>query len=328
MLHHEGIIAFSLAQNRAWPLGRQRFLNYFPINHVGCVIDISTPTLAAGGCIVFMEQFDPAGGLLLMQRERITAWGSVPTVFQLQLALPEFGWYDLSAVELILWEGASMPAETIARLRTIVPRLATNYGMTETTSAITIVYPTDDMDILANTVGEPFPGVEIRLAGEDGTEVPLGSPGEVQTRSMYNLLYYWRRPEETAAAFTADGFFRTGDVGVQRQDGRYQLVGRIKEMYKSGGYNVFPREVEEVIQSHPDVVMAAVVSRSDALWQEVGVAYVVAHPSLDVETLETYCRVRLANYKIPKDFVLCAELPLLPIGKVDKVELKRRAHSL
>lgn len=327
MLHHEGIIAFSLEQNKAWPLGRQRFLNYFPINHIGCVIDLGVPTMAAGGCIVFMEQFDPEEGLAIMQRERITGWGSVPTVFQLQLSLPNFESYDLSAVKLILWEGAPMPAETIERLRAMLPRLATNYGMTETTSAITIVYPTDDLDILANTVGEAFPGVEIRLAGDDGKEAPLGTPGEVQTRSIYNLLYYWRRPDETAAAFTRDGFFKTGDVGVQRPDGRYQLVGRIKEMYKSGGYNVFPREVEEAIESHPDVLMAAVVSRPDSLWTEVGVAYVVARNTLTPEALDTYCRSRLANYKIPKVFIFCDELPLLPIGKVDKVELKRRAAT-
>jgi acyl-CoA synthetase (AMP-forming)/AMP-acid ligase II len=327
MLHHGGIIAFSLAQNRAWPLGRQRFLNYFPINHVGCVIDLAVPTLAAGGCIIFMEQFAPDEALALTVSERISAWGSVPTVFQLQLALPNFESYDLSGIELILWEGAAMPAEVIERLRAITPRLATNYGMTETTSAITIVYPTDDLDILANSVGEAFPGVEIRLAGDDGAEVALGKPGEVQTRSVYNMLYYWRRPEETAAAFTADGFFRTGDVAVRRADGRYQLVGRIKEMYKSGGYNVFPREIEEAIQSHPDVVMAAVVSRPDPLWQEVGIAFVVPRVTLTADELDVHCRHRLANYKIPKEFVLCSELPLLPIGKVDKVELKRRAMS-
>ena len=327
LLHHEGIVAFALGQNRAWPLGAQRFLNYFPINHVGCVIDISIPTLAAGGCIVFMEQFSPDGALALMQQERVTAWGSVPTVFQLQLALPDFDRFDLSAVELIIWEGAAMPVEVIHRLRSICPRMASNYGMTETTSAITIIRPTDDLDILANTVGEPFEGVEVRLVGADGHEVALGSPGEVQTRSIYNLLGYWRRAEATAQAFTADGWFRTGDVAEQRSDGRYRLVGRLSEMYKSGGYNVYPREVEDAIQSHPDVLMAAVVARPDPLWQEVGVAFVVPRVSLTVLDVEAHCRQRLANYKIPKQFVLCDELPLLPIGKVDKVELRRRASA-
>jgi acyl-CoA synthetase (AMP-forming)/AMP-acid ligase II len=166
-------------------------------------------------------------------KERINCLGSVPTVFQMQLALPNFDTYDLSGIELILWEGAAMPVEVIQRLREICPRLATNYGMTETTSAITIVTPTDDLDILANTVGVAFDGVEIRLMGDDGVVVPPGHAGEVQTRSIYNLLGYWRRPEATAQAFTADGWFRTGDVAEQRADGRYRLVGRLKEMYKS-----------------------------------------------------------------------------------------------
>lgn len=325
LLHHEGMVAFALGQNRAWPLDRQRFLNYLPINHVGCVIDVSVPTLAAGGCLVFMEQFTPAGALDLTVRERVNCLGSVPTVFQMQLALPNFASYDLSGVELIIWEGAAMPVEVIERLRTICPRLATNYGMTETTSAITIVHPTDDLDVLANTVGHAFEGVEIRLVGADDTVVARGHPGEVQVRSIYNLLGYWRRPEATAEAFTADGWFRTGDVAERRADGRYRLVGRLKEMYKSGGYNVYPREIEDAIHSHPDVIMAAVVSRPDPLWDEVGVAYVVARPGMTANALEQYCRERLANYKLPKEFVLCDELPLLPIGKVDKVALKRRA---
>ena len=327
LLHHQGIVEFSLGQYRAWPVPQQRFLNYLPINHIGCVVDVSCPTLAAGGCLVFMEQFSPEGALELMQRERISVWGSVPAVFQMQLALPTFESYDLSAVQLILWEGAAMPEDVIRRLRAIVPRLATNYGMTETTSAITIVLPTDDLDVLANTVGVPFDGVEIRLVGEDGAVVARGEPGEVQTRSMYNMLGYFNRPQETAQAFTPDGWFRTGDVAVQRVDGRYRLVGRIKEMYKSGGYNVYPREIENVIEACPDVVMAAVVSRPDALWQEVGVAFVVPRVPIAADDLERYCRERLANYKIPKQFVMCEELPLLPIGKVDKVALRRRAEE-
>jgi acyl-CoA synthetase (AMP-forming)/AMP-acid ligase II len=243
----------------------------------------------------------------------------------MQLALPNFASYDLSGIELIIWEGAAMPVDVIERLRAICPRLATNYGMTETTSAITIVHPTDDLDVLANTVGHAFEGVEIRLVGADGCVVAPGAPGEVQVRSIYNLLGYWRRPEATAEAFTADGWFRTGDVAEQRADGRYRLVGRLKEMYKSGGYNVYPREIEDAIHSHPDVIMAAVVSRPDPLWDEVGVAYVVARPGMTANALEQYCRERLANYKLPKAFVRCDELPLLPIGKVDKVALKRRA---
>jgi len=328
LLHHEGIVRFSLAQNRAWPLAPQRFLNYFPVNHVGCVIDVSCPTLAAGGCIVFLEQFEPGASLECMQREAVTAWASVPSVFSLQLALPSFADFDLTAVQLVIWEGAAMPEEIIRRLAGQFPRMASNYGMTETTSAITIVEPTDDIEVLANSVGYPFEGVEIRLADTEGRTVQQGQTGEVQCRSPYNMLGYWRRPEETAASFTDDGFFRTGDLAVQRPDGRYRIVGRLKEMFKSGGYNVYPREVESAIETHPAVEMAAVVSRPDPLWQEVGVAFVVLNATATIEQLDDHCRGRLAAYKVPKDFVLCPDLPLLPIGKVDKVALERRARGI
>lgn len=328
VLHHEGVCRFSLEQNRLWPLSPYRSLNYFPINHVGCVLDCSTPALVAGGTMVMMEQFDPVRSMELIQSERISIWGSVPSVFQMQLALPDFDKYDLSAVQLIVWEGAAMPADLIEPLRRITPRLATNYGMTETTSAITIVEPTDDLDVLANSVGVAFPGVEIRLAGPDGGEVGKGATGEVQARSAGNLIGYWKQDTATRDAFTDDGFFRTGDLAERRQDGRYRIVGRIKEMYKSGGYNVYPREIETALEAHPAVALAAVVSVPDPVWQEVGVAYVTLKSEATTEQILAHCRAHLANYKVPKLVVFESELPLLPIGKIDKVTLSRRARDI
>jgi acyl-CoA synthetase (AMP-forming)/AMP-acid ligase II len=327
VLHHDGVVRFSLEQVRLWPLRPWRAINYFPINHVGCVIDCSTPTLVAGGTMVMMEQFDPVAAMELIAAEKITLWGSVPSVFQMQLSLPDFERFDLSTVQLIVWEGAAMPIETIERLRAIRPRLATNYGMTETTSAITIVEPTDDLDILSDSVGFAFPGVELRLAGPAGEEAAPGEPGEVQTRSPYNLLGYWRREEANSNAFTSDGFFRTGDLAVRRPDGRYKIVGRIKEMYKSGGYNVYPREVEIALEAHPAIAAAAVVSIPDELWQEVGVAYLTLSAEVSLEDLSLHCRRLLANYKVPKHLVIEPNLPLLPIGKIDKMALARRALS-
>ncbi|WP_129774511.1 class I adenylate-forming enzyme family protein [Peristeroidobacter soli] len=322
LLHHSGIVDFAMLCNSLWPLSPHRVINYFPINHIGSVVDCMMPCLVAGGTQVMLEQFDPAVCLELIERERVTLWGSVPSVFQMQLELPNFAQFDLSSVQLIAWGGAAMPRETIERLRALCSKLATNYGMTETSSAITMVEPTDDLDVLANTVGHPRPGSEVRLVDDQGRPIPIGHPGEIQVRSRCNFLGYWQRPDATAAAFTSDGFFRTGDLGEQRSDGRIRLIGRLKEMYKSGGYNVYPREVETVIEAHPSVASAAVVSIPDPLWQEVGVAYVVARESITTQQIEQYCRDRLANYKLPKRIVLVAELPLLPIGKVDKRTLR------
>ena len=328
LLHHAGIIDFAMLCNALWPLTPHRVINYFPINHIGSVVDCLMPCLAAGGTQILLEQFDAAIVLELIGNERVTLWGSVPSVFQMQLALPDFARFDLSSVQLIAWGGAPMPRATIERLSSICPKLATNYGMTETSSAITMVEPTNDPDVLANTVGSPRPGIEVRLADEQGRSVGQGEPGEIQVRSAGNFLGYWRQPDATAAAFTSDAFFRTGDLGERRADGRIRLIGRVREMYKSGGYNVYPREVEAVIEAHPGVATAAVVSIADDLWHEVGVAYVVPRESITTEQIAQHCRERLANYKLPKHIVITSELPLLPIGKVDKQALRVQAERL
>jgi acyl-CoA synthetase (AMP-forming)/AMP-acid ligase II len=327
LLHHEGIVSSSRLQNELWPVAPMSLVNYFPINHVGCIVDCSTPCLVAGGTLYFLEQFDPKTCLELMARRRVSIWGSVPSAFQLQLGLEEFESYDLSAVQLIAWGGAAMPEPLIERLRHVSRRLATNYGMTETTGSITSVEPTDEIDVLAHSVGRPVPGVEVRLRDAAGVAVPRGSPGEVQVRSPGNMIGYWRRPEASAAAFTSDGFFRTGDLAIERPDGRYRLVDRLTDMFKSGGYNVYPREIEAVLEAHPAIALAAVVPVPDPLWQEVGVAYVVAATPVAPDELAAFCRSRLAAYKVPKRFRIEQALPLLPIGKVDKRALRLRATA-
>lgn len=326
LLGHQAIVAFCLSQNRVWPITPLRTINYFPINHIGCVIDISLPCLLAQGSLFFMEQFDPEGGLALIEREKITLWGSVPSVFEMQLGLPTFDRYDLSSVQMIVWEGAAMNVDLIERLRVVQPLMATNYSMTETLG-LTAVEPTDDLEVLSGSVGSAFPEVELRLVDAEGRDVPDGEPGEVLARSPFNLIGYWNRPDATSEAFTPDGFFRTGDLALRRADGRYRIIGRLKEMYKSGGYNVYPREVETVIEAHPLVAQAAVVSAPDPLWQEIGVAFVQPAGPLDLADLESHCRAHLANYKIPKRFVLLEQMPLLPIGKIDKVTLAKQARD-
>ncbi|PCI54277.1 MAG: hypothetical protein COB36_10510 [Alphaproteobacteria bacterium] len=327
LLHHQGIVENSLQQNHIWPISPLSMLNYFPVNHIGCVVDLSTPVLVAGGTIVFMEKFSPRRSLEIMESERITFWASVPSVFQLQFAEQNIDEFDLSAVQLIAWEGASMPRDMIKRLLQYDCPLATNYGMSESCGAITAVAPTRDLSVLENTVGQALNGVDIRLLGDDGAPVKKGKTGQVLTRSIYNMTGYWNKPEATTEAISEDGWFATGDLACLNPDGTYSIMGRIKEMYKSGGYNVYPREVEDVIESFEGVEMAAIVSIEDPIWQEVGVAYVLQKEKISIDKLKEHCRSLLANYKIPKNILLVDELPLLPIGKVDKVALKKRANE-
>lgn len=324
VLQHRALVRCSAVQATRYGRPAMRMLNNLPINHIGCVGDISTTTLVAGGAIVFMERFDPAGVLDEIERARVSHWGQVPTMFQLTLAQPGFAQRDLSSVEHVLWSGAAMPRETLAELAKLNVRLSTCYGQTETCGSVT--YSDDDapFEQLAETIGRPQPGFELRLADLDEN-----GNGEIQVRGDWTMQGYWNRPEATRDAHTEDGWLKTGDLARARPDGTLVLVGRSKEMFKSGGYNVYPREIELLLESHPAIESAAVVGIPDALYQEVGHAYLQLRPgaSIDAETLRDFCKAQLANYKVPKRFTVVEAMPLLPIGKIDRKALAARAAA-
>jgi acyl-CoA synthetase (AMP-forming)/AMP-acid ligase II len=249
-------------------------------------------------------------------------------MLQLQLSHPDFPTTDLSSVELILWGGAAMPRDGIRELQKLGARLLTAYGMTETSAHATYSEEDADIDVLAESVGKPDSRIPCRIMTDLGEPTKVGETGELQFHGELMMLEYWKRPEATGAAFTQDGWLKTGDTGFWREDGNIQLVGRVSEMFKSGGYNVYPREVEIALEELPAVAMAAVISVPDELYQEVGHAYLLLEAGQDVseDELRAFCRERLANYKVPKRFFPWRELPMLPVGKIDKQRL-RRAES-
>jgi fatty-acyl-CoA synthase len=300
-----------------------RMINFLPINHIGSVGDITCFALVGGGAIIFMEQFEPSSCLQLIQAERITLWGGVPTTFQMCLSLDDFEDYDLSSIQLIAWGGASAPAGLIRKLLTICPRLSTAYGQTESVGSVTIITPSDDIVLLSTTVGKPVPEYGFRIVDEYDQPVEHGKPGEVQVKGDFIMLGYWRDPEATAATLK-DGWLKTGDLATQDQDGNVRLVGRLKEMFISGGYNIYPLEIEQVLESHALIAIAAVVAVPDELYSEVGYAWVQRKPCAQISEFELreFCWQQLANYKVPKRFFVEDELPLLPIGKLDKKKLK------
>ncbi len=329
VLTHYGLSYGATLQTTHFELEDPSLVVSFPINHVASVADTCATTLVKGGKIVFQEQFDPAASVSATARERCTMMGGVPTMFQMQLATEEFANADLSAVKMILWGGAAMPTETIGQLRALGARLVTAYGMTETATHVTYTDADADFDVLSTTVGRPDPHCRFRIATADGNPSSESNTGEIQLKADFLLSEYWRRDAATREARTADGWFRTGDVGFIRPDGNVRLVGRMSDMFKSGGYNVYPREIETVLEQHPAVGLAAVVGVPDDLYQEVGCAWVRREGGADVDAdaLRNWCRDRLANYKVPKSFRIVDELPLLPVGKVDKTALRKRARQ-
>jgi acyl-CoA synthetase (AMP-forming)/AMP-acid ligase II len=325
LLPHRALTFCSAVQAEHWAADPLRCLCNLPVNHIGFMGDISSYVLVAGGTNFFLEKFDPEAMLALIETERLTGWGHVPTAFAYALAQPGFARRDLSSLQRVIWGGACMPREMIeALVHATGAQLATSYGSTETGGSVTYTDADAPLDVLAETVGRPDARFEIRIAGADGRALPPGAEGEVQVRGDHVMLGYWRRPEATAEAFATGGWLHTGDVGVLREDGNLALRGRLSEMYKSGGENVYPREAEQVLEAHPDVALAAVFGVPDPVYGEVGHAVVMRRPGarVDAATLRDFCRARLVNFKVPKSIELRDALPMLPIGKVDKRALR------
>lgn len=302
-----------------------RVLCNLPTNHVGCIVDVQGSTIVSGGMVAYDEKFDPSEMLRLIEELKLTNLQHVPTVLQLIALHPDFDTRDLSSLQIVAWGGAALPKEFVEIYAQRKVRLFTIYGMTETCGNATFSSADDSIELLASTVGRPNPDADVIVADDDGREVPLGEEGEVWYRHEGKLLYYLNNESATQQTLTPDGFLKTGDIAVRLPSGHLKLVGRRSEMFKSGGLNVYPREIEIVLESHPAVAIAAVVSIPDETYSEVGAAFVVCEKTgVTDDELRTWCKERLAGYKVPKSFHIRDEVPLLPIGKVDKQALKKQ----
>jgi len=324
--HRGSNVCNSIAVERKHLRDRRMICN-LPINHVGAIGDIAGRVMTGGGTLHFQERFSPADMLATIEAERLNTIAGVPTMLQMCVEHEDFATRDLSSVDLVAWGGAAMPAELLRRLldATGAPYATMGYGMTELTGGVTYSGLTDPVDVLATTIGTADPRQDMRIMHPDGHVCAPGDPGEIQARGDWLMAGYWRNPEATAAAFTDDGWFHTGDLAVELEDGNHRIVGRMSEMFKSGGYNVYPREVELALEEHPAIAMAAVVSIPDAKFQEVGVAFLMASNAVSPADATAFAAERLANYKVPKRIEILDELPMLPIGKVDKAALRARA---
>lgn len=330
VLTHQGLVYCSLTDARYNIAGdKQRILCNFPINHIACVGDVCMTNLVLGGTLVFMGQFDPRGVLSVIEQQQITHLGQIPVMHQAIFSHPDVKKYDLSSLKTIIWGGNPASIELVRTLRKFAPNLTNVYGMTETTGNILYVRDQGCPDeTFANTVGWAPEEYEVVLLSDSGERVKVGEVGEICVRGDFLMQGYWNNPKATAEAFHPDGWMRTGDLAMQREDGAYSITGRRSEMFKSGGYNIYPAEVEQVIEALSGVSSAIVVGVPDPVYSEVGHAFVQCKDrKITLESLKVYCRDLLANYKVPKQFHLVETLPMLPNGKVDKVALKAQAQK-
>ena len=320
IMRQGALVGASLIQARIWQAAPLRVLNNLPINHIGCVGDLGVYALAGGGTLVFAPRFDPAQTVQLIETQAITVWGQVPTMFQMTLDAPGFEPKRLSTLQWIFWGGAQARPDLVERLQALGVPLATSYGQTETVGSIAFTPQGANLDLLTNSVGRVHAPYEVRIAGG-------ADEGEIEVRTPFGMSGYWTDRGLEPVSMSAD-WHGTGDVGTILPEGDIVLRGRVHDIFKSGGYNIYPGEVEAALEAHSGVAKAAVIGVEDRLYGQAGWAFLVASGKAPaVEALRAAMADRLANYKVPKRFIFVDALPLLPVGKVDKSQLRDLAQD-
>jgi acyl-CoA synthetase (AMP-forming)/AMP-acid ligase II len=309
-------------------------LLHFPINHVAADVEIGFAAIMGGGTLVMMDKFDPGDVLKAIEKERLTIIGQVPVMFLLEFKQPEFFTTDFSSIKGFMWAGAAAPKIMIDVLSGICEKigaeLITGYGSTEVCGFVTYTEKGDDLETLMKSAGKIAEPFELKIVDENRNELPDGEIGEIAVRGPFLMKGYYNKPELTAEVIDEDGWHYTADLAYKDERGYIYITGRRSEMYKTGGENVYPREIEDVLESHDSVLFAAVMGVPDEIYQEVGWAFSMLMPgkSASEEELLELCKSKLANFKVPKKFFVRELLPLLANGKVDKLALKDEIEEM
>jgi acyl-CoA synthetase (AMP-forming)/AMP-acid ligase II len=276
----------------------------------------------AGCRVVLMEQFRAAEALKAIQAERVTYIPTAPASIVSMLNEPDFGTYDTSSLRMVVTGGTSCPVEMIRAFRQhFDATLIELYGMLETGGYHTYTRPSDDPEKVAGTVGQPGSQMMLRICDTDGHVVADGESGEIQCDGPGIQLGYYRNPEANAQAFTDDGWFRTGDLGLIDAQGNLRIVGRLKEIINRGGKKYYPREIEEILYAHPKVLHAAVVGLPDERLGESNCLCLVPKPGVAAPQLGEFVDMlkgTVATYKLPERLELFDALPMTPTGKVQR----------
>jgi fatty-acyl-CoA synthase len=299
-----------------------------PLYHCFGMVMANLACLTHGATVVYpSEGFEPRAALQTVAAERCTALYGVPTMFIAELAEPGFAGFDLSSLRTGIMAGSPCPIEV---MRQVIDQMGMEgvtiaYGMTETSPVSLQTAMDDPVDKRVSTVGRVQPHVEVKIVDEAGATVPRGTPGEICTRGYSVMLGYWDDPEKTAQVLDVEGWMHTGDLGVLDDEGYCRIVGRIKDMVIRGGENIYPREVEEFLYSHPAIEDVQVVGLPDDRFGEELCAWVRLKPGASAaeEEIRVFCRGQIAHYKIPRYVRFVDSFPMTVTGKVQKYLIRQ-----
>ncbi len=328
-LTHGNLTANLNALHEAWGWRDDDvLLHVLPIFHVHGLIVALHGALNAGGTAVLLPKFDPETTLQTLQERRCTVFMAVPTIHRRLINVPHARDYDLSHMRLLTSGSDRLPDDLFQAFQDIFGHtLLERYGMSETSMLISNPLHGERR---VGSVGRPLPGVAVRIVDpETGAPLPDNVVGEVQVRGANVCKGYWRQPDKTAAAFTPDGWLRTGDLGLREPDGYYTLKGRSKDLIISGGYNIYPPEVELVLAEHPAVQASAVIGCPDEEWGERVTAVIIPREGFAVtaDDIIAHCKTQLVNYKVPRRVIFVDAFPRNALGKIQKAKLRQENCS-
>lgn len=315
--------------------GADRICIPVPFYHCfGMVMGNLAATSHGSTMVIPTPGFEPAAVLNAVAEQSCTSLYGVPTMFIAELAAATFDAVDLSSLRTGIMAGSPCPAEVMRQVidRMHMSEIAICYGMTETSPVSTQTRADDSLTQRTTTVGPVGPHLEIKVVDPDtGATVPRGANGELCTRGYSVMVGYWNQPDETAEVIDSDGWMHTGDIGVMDADGYVAITGRIKDMVIRGGENVYPREIEEFLYTHPDILDAQVIGVPDERYGEELMVWVRLRPgvaTLSEEDIRTYCTGALAHYKIPRYVHIVEEFPMTVTGKIRKVEMREQSRMI
>jgi len=330
-LLHRNILA-NVLQNDAWlqpalsqppHIDRMIIVCALPLYHIFALTACFLLGVRAGGTnLLIPNPRDMAGFVKELMKYQVNFFPAVNTLYNGLLNTPGFDKIDFSKLKISNGGGMAVQRPVADRWKKLTGcGIAEGYGLSETSPALTCNLATAEN--FSGSIGIPMPSTYISIRDDDGNEVPLGTPGEICAKGPQVMAGYWNRPEETANVMTADGYFRTGDIGVMTPDGYTKIVDRKKDMILVSGFNVYPNEIEEVIASHPGVLECAVIGVTDARSGEAVKAFVVKKdPNVTAEDIIKFCGTQLTNYKVPKQIEFRTGLPKTNVGKILRRELR------